>query len=141
MKLTMQVGLGLATLCYMGPAPPPQKAAEPPQVSAHVYCGQTAGWIKMPLGTEVRLGDIVLHEDTAPLPLKRDTRPIFGRCLYCGQTAGWIKICHFNWYGGTPRPRPHCVTWGLSSPRGAQQPNPSFRPMSRGQTVAHLSHF
>jgi len=23
---------------------------------AHVYCGQTAGWIKMPLGTEVDLG-------------------------------------------------------------------------------------
>jgi len=29
---------------------------------AYVYCGQTAGWIKMPLGTEVNLGpgDVVL---------------------------------------------------------------------------------
>ena len=34
------------------PAPPPKKG----HFSAHVYCGQTAGWIKMPLGTEVDLG-------------------------------------------------------------------------------------
>ena len=26
------------------------------QFSAHVYCAQTAGWIKMPLGMEVGLG-------------------------------------------------------------------------------------
>jgi len=31
---------------------PPKKGEEPP-ILAHVYCGQTAGWIKMPLGTEV----------------------------------------------------------------------------------------
>jgi len=34
----------------MGPSPPPKKKtkggwAQPPQFSAHVYCGQTAGWI------------------------------------------------------------------------------------------------
>jgi len=35
-------------------------------------CGQTAGWIEMPLGTEVGLGpgDIVLGEDPAPLPME-----------------------------------------------------------------------
>ena len=27
-----------------------------PQFSVHVYCGQTAGWVKTPLGTEVDLG-------------------------------------------------------------------------------------
>jgi len=26
------------------------------QFLAHVYCGQTAGWMKTPLGTEVNLG-------------------------------------------------------------------------------------
>ena len=33
-----------------------------------VYCGQTAGWIKMPLGTDVDLGQgrIVLDGDPAP---------------------------------------------------------------------------
>jgi len=32
-----------------------------------VYCGQTVGWIKMPLGTEIDLGpgDIVLDGDPA----------------------------------------------------------------------------
>ena len=41
-----------------------------PQFSAQVYCGQTAAWIKMPLGTEVGVGlrDIVLDGDSAPLP-------------------------------------------------------------------------
>jgi len=34
-----------------------------PQFSAHIGCGQMAGWIKMPLGMEVGLGpgDFVLH--------------------------------------------------------------------------------
>ena len=37
-----------------------------------VYCGQTARWLKMPLGTEVGLGpgDIVLDGNPAPPPLK-----------------------------------------------------------------------
>ena len=59
----------LRRLCVkMGTQPPPQKGAEPPQFSAHDYCGQTAGWIKMPLGTEVNLGpgDVVLDGVAAP---------------------------------------------------------------------------
>ena len=41
-----------------------------------VYCGQTVGWIKMPLGTEVGLGPghIVLHWDQLT-PTKRGTAP------------------------------------------------------------------
>jgi len=44
-----------------GYAAPPQKEAHP-QFLAHMYCGETAGWIKMPLNTELGLGpgDIVL---------------------------------------------------------------------------------
>jgi len=43
-------------------------------------------------------------------------------------------------YGSRPRPRPHYVRQGPSSPaKGAQQP-PSFRPMSILATVAHLSY-
>jgi len=38
-----------------GPSSPPEKRHSP-QFSAHVRCGQTAGWIKMPLGMQVRLG-------------------------------------------------------------------------------------
>jgi len=55
MKLGMQVGLiGPGHTVLDGdPAPPLQSTV--PQFSAHVYCGQTAGWIKMALGTELGL--------------------------------------------------------------------------------------
>jgi len=60
----------------MGTQPLPQKGRSPTQFSAHVYCGQTAAWIKMPLGTEVGLGlrDIVFDVDPAT-PRKRHTHP------------------------------------------------------------------
>jgi len=67
---------------------------EPPsQFSAHFYCGQTAGCIKMPLGMEVGLSprDFVLDGDPAPLP-KRRWSPQFSAHVYCGQTAVWIKM-------------------------------------------------
>jgi len=49
-----------------------------------MYFGETAGWIKMPLGTEVGLGSgqIVLDGDLAPTETKgHSSPPIFGRCL------------------------------------------------------------
>ena len=54
------------------PSSPPQKGGRAPQFLAHVYCGQTSGWIKMALGMEVNLGpgDFVLDRDPAPLPQK-----------------------------------------------------------------------
>ena len=69
-------------------------------------CGQTAGWINMPLGMEVGLvlGDIVLDGD--PVPTQRDSAPIFGPCLL------WQNCCmdqDSTWCGGTPRPRRHCT--------------------------------
>jgi len=54
-------------------SPPPKGGAEPPpQFSAHICCGQMAGWIKMALGREVGLSpsDIVLDGDPAPPPQK-----------------------------------------------------------------------
>jgi len=50
-----------------GPTSP--KGAQPPTFGP--CCGQTAGWIKMPLGRKVDLGpgDIVLHGDPAPPPM------------------------------------------------------------------------
>jgi len=46
-----------------------------------VYCGQTAGWIKMPFGTEVGLGPghMVLDGDRAPP--KEAQPPMFIPCL------------------------------------------------------------
>jgi len=48
--------------------PPEKKHTHPIQVLAHVYCGQAAGLIKMPLGKEVNLGpgDVVLDRVAAP---------------------------------------------------------------------------
>jgi len=49
------------------PAPPRKGAQRPPPLLAHVYCGQAAGWIKIPLGTDVGLGlGDVLDVDPAP---------------------------------------------------------------------------
>ena len=48
-------------------------------MSYDVYCGQTAVWIKMPLGMEVGLGhgQIVLDGDPAPLKVSTPTfRPM-----------------------------------------------------------------
>jgi len=56
---------------FDGDPPPPKKGAGP-QFLAHVYCRQTAAWIKMPLGMEVGLGpdDIVLDGDPTAPPQK-----------------------------------------------------------------------
>ena len=74
-----------------GPSFPPQKGHSP-QFSAHVCCGQTAEWIKMPLGMKVGLGpgDVVL--DGTQMPPKKGHSPQFSEHVYCGQTAGWIKM-------------------------------------------------
>jgi len=71
----------------------PQMGHNPPNFQAHVHCGQTAGWIKMPLGMEVGFGpgDFVLDGDPV-LPPKRGIVPKFLAHVYCGQTAGWIKM-------------------------------------------------
>jgi len=37
-------------------ATPEKGTPTPTQLLAHIYCGQMAGWMKTPLGTEVDLG-------------------------------------------------------------------------------------
>jgi len=89
-----------------------------------VHCGQTVGWIKMKLRTEVGLGPghIVLDgRSSSPYPKGAQHPALFGPCLFWPN--GWMDQ-DATWYGGRPRPRPHCVRLGLSSPspKGAQQP-------------------
>jgi len=64
---------------------PSPKRGRSPQFSANVYGGQTAEWIKMPLGTEVSLGpdDIVLDGDQATISPRREQSPLpnFRPCL------------------------------------------------------------
>jgi len=56
-------------------------AASPPHFSAHVYCGQAAGWIRMPLGTEVGLGPAHIVLDGDPPKRGVEALPLFGPCL------------------------------------------------------------
>jgi len=62
------------------------KMGQDPQFSAHVYCGQTAGWIKMPLGTEVDLGPghIVLDGEPAPPGESGTAALLFSAHISCG---------------------------------------------------------
>ena len=71
-----------------GPSPFTKRRRSPtPQISAHFHCGQTAGCIKMPFGTEVGLipGDFVLDGDQLsspkrrpnPSPTREKLRPMF----------------------------------------------------------------
>jgi len=55
-----------------GTSSPPPKKGQSPQFSAHFYCHQTTGCIKMSLGIEVSLSpcDFVLDVDPASPPLK-----------------------------------------------------------------------
>jgi len=88
-----------------------------PQFSVNVRCDQTAGWTKMPLGTEVNVGpgDFVFDGDPA-IPRKKGNthpHPIFGPCLLWPN--GWMDQ-DASWYGGKRLPRRRCVRWGCSSP-------------------------
>ena len=76
-----------------GPSPSLKRGRAPPQYSAHIYCGQTAGCIKMPLGMVVGLspGDFVLDGD--PVPLSKKVRsPQLSAHVCCGQMSAWIKM-------------------------------------------------
>ena len=101
MPLGMEVGLSPRDFVLDGDPAPFPKRRRSPQFSAHVYCSQTAGWIKMTRGIEVGLGPvhIVLDGDTVPLPKKEAQPPIFGPSLlwpngFMDQDA--------TWYGGRP---------------------------------------
>ena len=100
MPLGMEVGLGPGDFVLDGdPSPPPKNGAEPPspQLSAHVHCGQTAGWIKMTLGP----GRIVPDGDQLPSLRNGQSPPIFGPCLL------WPNGCmrhDTTWHGVRPQP-------------------------------------
>jgi len=81
----------------MGTQLPSPIGAHPTEFSAHVYCGQAAGWMKTPLGTEVDLGPghTVLDRDPAP-PRKGQggltaAAPLFGLCTVA--TVAHLSYC------------------------------------------------
>ena len=88
-----------------------------------------AGWIKMALRMEVGLGPghIVLDGDPAPPP-KRGWRTGAPNFRLMSIVIKRQIDEDATWYGGRPRPKGHCATWGPSSPQKGTTPN--FRPMS-----------
>ena len=103
----------------MGTQPPVSEkgsGALPPQYVAHFYCGQTAGCIKMTLGTEVGLTQRKLCYMGIQhfLSKKGADPPIFGQRLL------WPNGCmdqEGTWHGVRPQPRRLCVRWGPPPPQ------------------------
>jgi len=60
-----------------GPSFPNEKGHRSPHFSAHLYCGQMAEWLEIPLGTE----------------RKGHSRPHFLAHVYCGQTVAYLTNC------------------------------------------------
>jgi len=106
----------------MGTQLPLSQRCTAPKFSAHICCGQMAGWIKMPHGTEIGLSpsDIVLDGDPAPLP-KKGSSPQFSAHVWCDQMARWIKMALGTEIGlGSVQRR--CVRWRPSSLKGGRPP-------------------
>ena len=107
-----------------------------------VYCGQTVGWIKMKLGTQVDLspghivsdGDqLTLHQRGTATPPQKN-RPI-------SVAAKWLhgSRCHLVWsYRSWPRRL--CVRWGprSPSPKGGGAPPKFSAHVYCGQTAGWM---
>jgi len=110
-------------------SPNRRQSPPPPKFSAHLYCGQTAGSIKMALSMEVSLdpGHIVLDGNPAPLAKKGGTAPCqFSAHLYCGHWPNCWMHQDATWYGGRTQHRPQYARWAPSSPspKRGQSPLP-----------------
>jgi len=114
----------------MGIQPLPQEGGGAPQFSAHVYCGQTAAWIKMPLDSKLGLGpdDCVTWGPNSPSQKGGIApSPMFGSCLLWQNS--WMDQGD-TWHGGGPWSRPHCAKWEPSSP-----------PQKGGRATQFSAHF
>jgi len=123
MPLGRKVGRDPSNIVLDGDPAPPPKRGQSPQFSSHVYCGQTAAWIKMPLGMEVGHGPghIVLNGDPA-CPPKNVAQPTNSSpCLLWPN--GW-RDQDATWYDGRHRPGQHCLRCGPAPPQGAESQSP-----------------
>jgi len=92
----MEVVLGPGEFVFDGdPATPRKKDTAPAPVFGHVYCGQTAGWMKTTLGTEVDLGKghIVLGGDPVPPRKALLAAPLSFRSMSVVATVAHLSYC------------------------------------------------
>jgi len=73
--------LAQATLCSMGTQLPPEKKDTPPNFWPTSIAAKTAGWMKMPLGTEVDLSSDGLRRALSSPRKGHSSPPLFGPCL------------------------------------------------------------
>ena len=77
-----------------GPSYPQKKGhTNPTQFLAHGYCGQMAGWMKTPLGTEVDLGPGRIVLDGIPAPAKGAQQPRSFRPMSILATVAHLSYC------------------------------------------------
>jgi len=93
-----------------GPRSPPLKGGGPasPQFSAHVYCGQTARWIKMVLGMEAHL-----HAKCHLDPSSRLATIDVGRKLGGGSVPFFGEAARSPSNTKSPGPRPTSIPSGI----------------------------
>jgi len=133
MLLGMEVGLSPGDFVrwgLLGTQSPFPKGGRAPQFLAHVYCGQTARWIKIALSMEAGLGPghIVLDGDPAPLPKKGFCLPNFWHIFIVAKRLDASR-CHLVWRYASARR--HCVRCGPSYPQKKGHSHPTnFWPMS-----------
>jgi len=101
------------------PSSPPQRRGQ-----SRLYCGQTAGCIKMLLGMKLGLspGEFVLDGDPAPYPKRGGDPPNFRPTSIVAKRLHGSR-CHL--YGGRPRQTRHCVRCAPSYPRNKFTPTPT----------------
>ena len=77
MSLGMELGLNLGDFVLDGdPVAPSPRGGRTPKFSAHVYCDQTPGWMKLILGMVVALSPAELVLDGDPAPSPKGTEPL-----------------------------------------------------------------
>ena len=95
MPLGMEVGLGPGDFVFDRDPATLRTEGTPTttQFLAHVYCGQTAGWMKTPLGTEVDLGPGHIVLDGSQLCVKRAQQPPSFRPVSIVATVVHLSYC------------------------------------------------
>jgi len=89
----MEVGFDPGDTVRWKPRSPKKRGTAAPTSRPHVYCGQTAGWIKVPFGTQVGLGPrhIVIDGDAAPT--ERGTAGPHLSAHVCGLMVAHLSNC------------------------------------------------